>query len=270
MIAIALLHISLLIGGQQTDADSLRLERIDGRSYIIHRVDSKETLYAIARRYKVPVAKIVEANPGSDTGIDAGKLLRIPYPPVSQAAVSQEPSRNTAGSTVHVVEPKETLYAVSRRFRVSVEDIIRWNNLSSNEIKAGQRLTVSGPASRTDQPASEPVRNDSQLLTEKPAPRDRPEPIRIDPAPDDEKKESGTALLMEGSQESRKYLALHATIPYGTVVRIRNRETRQEIFVRIVGTPIENVSGVVMRISKAAMDRLGGADRVPVDILYFR
>lgn len=42
----------------------------------------------------------------------------------------------------HTVQPKETLYALSKKYVVTVENIKHWNNLSSNELSIGQKLIV--------------------------------------------------------------------------------------------------------------------------------
>lgn len=273
MVTTLLLNILLSIGPSPVSAasmDSLRLEKIDGKTFIIHRVESKETLFAISRRYKVSVAGIQQANPGSESGIDAGKLLRIPYSgaftsvSASRSVVSESQSESS-GAVYHTVQPGETLFAISRQYKVAVSDIIRWNNLASSEVKAGQRLVVSRysaePKAVAEANREIPVETPKQPQTTS---------VKITPVSDNEKKETGAAILMEGSQESRKYLALHRTIPYGTIVRIRNRDTQQDIFVRIVGTPGDAESDVILRISKAAMTRLGGTDRIPVELFYFR
>ena len=42
----------------------------------------------------------------------------------------------------HIVQPKETLYAISKLYGVTVEQIQQWNKLSDNNIRIGQQLIV--------------------------------------------------------------------------------------------------------------------------------
>lgn len=42
----------------------------------------------------------------------------------------------------HVVKKGDTLYSISRKYAVSVDDLKRWNYLYDNSIKVGQKLTV--------------------------------------------------------------------------------------------------------------------------------
>lgn len=42
----------------------------------------------------------------------------------------------------HDVQPKETLFSIAKRYNTSIEQIQRWNNLQSKDIRIGQRLLV--------------------------------------------------------------------------------------------------------------------------------
>jgi len=64
-------------------------------------------------------------------------------------------------------------------------------------------------------------------------------------------------------------LAYHRTLPKGKVIRLRNRETGKEVFVRINGTLESDDAELILTISKAAFDRIGGQGRTPVEIVYF-
>ncbi|MFN5334728.1 MAG: glucosaminidase domain-containing protein [Bacteroidota bacterium] len=44
---------------------------------------------------------------------------------------------------VHVVQPKQTLYALSKQYNVSIQELMQWNNLSDSDIKEGMELIVS-------------------------------------------------------------------------------------------------------------------------------
>lgn len=50
------------------------------------------------------------------------------------------------GPQKHVVKKGETLYGISRKYKVSVDQILEWNGLAGSSIKEGQTLIVSKPA----------------------------------------------------------------------------------------------------------------------------
>jgi LysM repeat protein len=115
-------------------SDSLRLETVNGQTFIVHLVGEKETLFGLSKRYGVTVARILEFNPTADGGIEAGQLLKVPYVPKGRT--------QTAEGTVHKVQPKETLFSISRMYSVSVDDIKSWNNLKDNSLSVGQDILI--------------------------------------------------------------------------------------------------------------------------------
>jgi LysM repeat protein len=124
-------------------SDSLRIETVNGKQFIIHQVDPKETLYSLSKRYRVTVAEIQENNPGTENGISVGKTLRVPYSPSS---------KEKATTDKHVVAAKETLYLISRQYDVSIDDIKKLNNLPGNDLTLGQELMIPGKTTLTVAP----------------------------------------------------------------------------------------------------------------------
>jgi len=117
--------------------DSLRMETIGGKQFIIHQIDEKETLYAISRRYGVPITSILENNPTADGGLAVGQLLKVPFVPKAKLA-----STTATGDRIHKVAAKETLFSISRMYDVSVDEIKTWNNLKDNALSMGQELVI--------------------------------------------------------------------------------------------------------------------------------
>lgn len=136
MVKLIFLTANLIFYGPESD--SLRVETINGQMVIIHQVGQKETLYGLSKRYSVTVPRILEFNPTADGGLEVGQLLKIPYVPNTRT--------QTAEGTKHKVQPKETLFSISRMYSVSVDDIKAWNNLRDNSISVGQLLLVSKAA----------------------------------------------------------------------------------------------------------------------------
>ena len=117
--------------------DSLRVETINGKQFIIHQVDPKETLYSISRKYGVAVALIREENPTVDAGLAIGQIVKVPYTPRTKPKVD-----NGNGTIVHKVSAKETLFSISKQYDVSVDDLKSWNNLKDNSLSVGQDLII--------------------------------------------------------------------------------------------------------------------------------
>ena len=42
----------------------------------------------------------------------------------------------------HTVQPKQTMYSIAKQYEVTVDDVMRWNDLSSTNLKEGQQLRI--------------------------------------------------------------------------------------------------------------------------------
>ncbi len=123
-----------------TTLDSLGTETINGKIFVIHKVDEKETLYSIARRYGASVDGIMQSNPGMTNTLEIGQILKVPY-----TVKSSNPTTAVAAGQTHKVAAKETMYSISKMYGVSVDDLRKWNNLTDNSISIGQELIVKKP-----------------------------------------------------------------------------------------------------------------------------
>jgi LysM repeat protein len=120
----------------ETPKDSIGTETINGKIFVIHKVDEKETLFAISRRYRTTVDAIIEFNKEASDGLEIGQILKVPYTPKTI-------TRAADGGIVHTVAAKETMYFISKKYGVTVEEIRQWNNLSdSAPLSIGQQLVI--------------------------------------------------------------------------------------------------------------------------------
>ena len=123
--------------------DSIGTEVINGKTFILYKVEPKETLYSISNQYNLPVAELVKHNPETETGLKIGAVLRIPL----LAAKS-------GNEGFHIVEKSETLYSIGRKYNVNVAQLKEWNNLATDAISLGNRIRVTAPAGASSSGAS--------------------------------------------------------------------------------------------------------------------
>ncbi len=115
----------------------LRIPPGDSVAYVKHRVRPGETLYGLAARYGTSVAAIKRANGMTGSMIRAGKIITVPQRVYSSYAPRRAPVR-----TSHRIMPGDTLSELALRYRVSVSEIRKWNNLSSTRLVAGKNLLI--------------------------------------------------------------------------------------------------------------------------------
>jgi membrane-bound lytic murein transglycosylase D len=105
-------------------------------SWRFHVVRDGETLDGIATALHAHANDIAEANGLTAGGdVESGDELVVP---VTSAAAGARPAR-------YAVRRGDTLVTVADRFGVSVEDLRRWNHLSSNVLKPRSSLAVAEP-----------------------------------------------------------------------------------------------------------------------------
>lgn len=151
--------------------DSVGMEKRNGKNFIVHKVVPKETLFALSRKYHVPVNQIVDANPNIQSGLTVGQIVYVPgrtpvAAPVSSNPVTSNPvsAANTAPSTpytyvvdakgnkIHQVVPKQTLYSIARMYNISTAELRKWNNLTSDNLNIGDDLIVGYSTKPTSNP----------------------------------------------------------------------------------------------------------------------
>ncbi len=116
--------------------------RTASRATETHTVRRGETLGAIARQYGVTIANLRALNDlPRNGGIQAGQRLKVSGSASARAGAS---SRAAATPSTHRVASGENLTTIARQNNVSVQDLMRWNNLRSANLRPGQRLKLRG------------------------------------------------------------------------------------------------------------------------------
>ncbi|RYE10155.1 MAG: LysM peptidoglycan-binding domain-containing protein [Sphingobacteriaceae bacterium] len=275
-------------------ADSVGVENQNGKMIILHKLDPKDNYYSIARRYNVRPKDVIDYN--NNAKMQIGAIIKVPtnrpfeanlspvktvstqssVPAKTNATVADNvPANNSSPEyTQYKVSAGETLYAISRRFQVKVNDIISYNNLKSTSLSAGQILRIK----REETPAPAPVI--AAPVENTTAARDntlRKDSVRITDSSDSsnrrlpnnrygltEKNEKGAAVWIDDPNlDPKKKYVLHRTAPIGTIIRITNPNTNKTTFAKVVGSFSENETNkdAVIVMTKDVAQSLGAIDK---------
>ena len=108
-----------------SDRFMTQLESLDQNDLVRwdrYKIRRGDNLYKIASRYKIEVAVLMEINGLASDLIIAGKEIMVPRG--SAWAGKQNPREQ-----VYVVIGGDSLWNISKKFKVSIEDVVLWNDL---------------------------------------------------------------------------------------------------------------------------------------------
>ncbi len=114
---------------------------------IEHVLSAGETLYAVAKKYKISVAQLQSHNQiDKPESVRIGQVLRIPQP-AGGIEVAREMSASgrigqKAKKSTYTVQDRDSLWNIARKHNVSVADLKRWNHVDENNLRAGAILVV--------------------------------------------------------------------------------------------------------------------------------
>ena len=266
---------------QATTLDSLGLKKENNKTFLLFKVGPKQSLFSILKRYNLSLTEFKSANSDVEIPVKTGEIVYIPLHyleesnPAPKVAEEKAPETPAKAAEIHIVAPKQGLLSVANMHKVTMAELRKWNNLTSDRLQEGQRLIVSDPAGSTtiavDKASLLPAKSTTAVT---PA-ASTPAPVADAPAkekgPEDIKKkiETGIAELIDVPDNSGKFLALHRTAPIGTLVLVKNLTNNQSIWVKVIGRLPNGDNKVIIKLSPKAFEKLNAVDkRVRAEISY--
>ncbi|WP_425077148.1 LysM peptidoglycan-binding domain-containing protein [Psychroserpens sp. S379A] len=112
------------------------------QDYKTHKVQKGETIEQIAKQYLVTPFDIFALNPDANKGLKPNMVLIIPSSRVKNDPIGEE-TKELIGYKAHKVRRKETLFSISQKYSVEVEDIKKANtSLYSKNLRKGDKIKI--------------------------------------------------------------------------------------------------------------------------------
>lgn len=89
-----------------------------------------DTLYSIAKRFNTTVSDLIRINNLKTNFLSIGQQLKIPI------------NEDNSEYIIYTVRAGDSLYSIARRYGLTVNSLIKYNNLSSNILTIGQKLKI--------------------------------------------------------------------------------------------------------------------------------
>lgn len=269
---------ALQFSTEASSLDSLGLKKENNKTFLLFKVGPKQSLFSILKRYNLSLTEFKSANTDVQIPVKTGEIVYIPLHYLEESnpapkVVEEKAAETPKEAEIHIVAPKQGLLSVANMHKVTMAELRKWNNLTSDRLQEGQRLIVSDPAGST---SAMSVDKSNLLPAKSAAPAaSAPAETVVAPAkekgPEDIKKkiETGIAELIDVPDNSGKFLALHRTAPIGTLVLVKNLTNNQSIWVKVIGRLPNGDNKVIIKLSPKAFEKLNAVDkRVRAEISY--
>lgn len=106
---------------------------VDMENYYI--VKKGDSLWAIASKYGTSVNELKSVNNLKSDNLSIGQLLKLP-------TKIEDNNDGNADDVIYTVQKGDSLWAIASKYGITVDEIKSANNLSSNLLSIGQKLTI--------------------------------------------------------------------------------------------------------------------------------
>jgi len=128
-----------------------------------YKVQRGDNLGYISKVFGLKVSDIQAANNLKKGKLSVGQVLIIPMPPGATASSAKKPqppsaavasiekthNQKTDNIRVYTVRKGDKLSLISKKFGVSSQNLMLWNNLRSSKVKVGQKLYLQDPSKKS-------------------------------------------------------------------------------------------------------------------------
>ncbi len=134
-----------IISGRNSSSGEME----ESTEFIYHTIEKGQTLYFLSKKYNVSIDKIKKYNIGADQNLLVGTIFKIPVEKGIQSETKEQ-----VQYVYHEVEPKETLYGISKKYNVSIQELLQSNPALQNGVIAmGSKIRI--PQSQTNKVVAE-------------------------------------------------------------------------------------------------------------------
>lgn len=107
---------------------------------IVHKVESGESLYLIAKRYNVSIDDLKRLNNLDGAKLKPGQSLSVNMPVENSNSTAEK--KTVKPKITHKVKSGESFYSLAKKYGCSVNDIKEWNSKPDNKLNPGDKIII--------------------------------------------------------------------------------------------------------------------------------
>lgn len=111
------------------------------KKYTSYIVKEGETIRSIAKDFDISTRDLLRLNPDVSRRPDSETVIIVPNKKYGKNMIESGFQNNSDGK-LYEVQPKETIYGISKKFDVSINDLIQANPALENGLKIGMKLHI--------------------------------------------------------------------------------------------------------------------------------
>ncbi len=111
--------------------DSVGMEKVGEKYFVLHKVEKNEDIYQIAKKYGITAKEIIGDNQQlQQQDLKPGMMIRVAY------------KKHVPVMKAYRIKSGESLLGICKRLGVKIENIHKLNGFYHSKIKAGQQILV--------------------------------------------------------------------------------------------------------------------------------
>lgn len=95
-------------------------------------VEPGDSLWSISKKFNVSIEDLKLANDLTSNLLNVGQVLKIP----------KEEKPTTGDYSIYTVAKGDSLYGIAKKYNLSVDELIKYNNLDSTNLSVGEQLLI--------------------------------------------------------------------------------------------------------------------------------
>ncbi len=192
-----------------------------------HTVSKGENITVIAKKYGVKPKAIIEANPNSPKILKLHSVLLIPTTQQTVLTPTRENVIPVVNPSTHEVLAKETLWGISKKYKVAVDDLKKANPIIETEgLKPGQQINIpSNAVVISDKPTTY-----ADDLKTKIEPQTEDVEVSREVLPKETKYKIAKEFGMTVAELEKQNPEIKAKLPVGYILKIKTSKEKADVF----------------------------------------